>query len=289
MPLHLDANAAAADRILPVNRVKPHTCFTRPDRERLHEDGRRRLRQAARRGADPLVRTGRDARPASSTASPRCAAPAACSAASASVESPAGDVVRVAALDADDVGGTAERELTEFASALVPPLPFDEIDVLIIEHGGKDIRGTTIDPNVTGRFWVQRPRRPRRPACGDHRAAVGVTEISEGNVLGIGFADFIPASLAAADRLAARPTSTASPPGRPACAGRGCRWCCPTRSRASRRRCRCAGIAIDRRNGSCASTRRCTSRSAGSAMPLLADLPANVRVVASGTDPTSRR
>src|SRR5690606_15510277 len=26
-PVHLDANAAAADRFLPVNRIKPHTCF----------------------------------------------------------------------------------------------------------------------------------------------------------------------------------------------------------------------------------------------------------------------
>ena len=26
--------------------------------------------------------------------------------------------------------------------------------MLIIEEGGKDISGTTIDPNVTGRFWV---------------------------------------------------------------------------------------------------------------------------------------
>ena len=29
-PVHLDANAAAADRYLPVNRIKPHTCFKGP-------------------------------------------------------------------------------------------------------------------------------------------------------------------------------------------------------------------------------------------------------------------
>ncbi len=29
-PVHLDANAAAADRFLPVNRIKPHTCFKGP-------------------------------------------------------------------------------------------------------------------------------------------------------------------------------------------------------------------------------------------------------------------
>jgi hypothetical protein len=72
----------------------------------------------------------------------------------ASIESGAGDVVRVEGLRTSDVGGDYEHELTEYSRTLVPPLPFDEIDVLIIERGGKDISGTTIDPNVTGRFWV---------------------------------------------------------------------------------------------------------------------------------------
>jgi hypothetical protein len=61
MPLYLDEHAAAADRILPVNRIKPHTCFKGPDRERLHEDGSRRVRQAARCGADPFLWTAGDA------------------------------------------------------------------------------------------------------------------------------------------------------------------------------------------------------------------------------------
>ena len=30
MPLYLDQHAASADRILPVNRIKPHTCFKGP-------------------------------------------------------------------------------------------------------------------------------------------------------------------------------------------------------------------------------------------------------------------
>ena len=113
----------------------------------------------------------------------------------ASIESCSGDVVSVEALTADEVGGDREHELTEYARALVPALPFKEIDVLIIERGGKDISGTTLDPNVTGRFWV--------PGLADAEAPVvstivllGITDISAGNVLGIGFADFIPASVA---------------------------------------------------------------------------------------------
>jgi hypothetical protein len=74
-------------------------------------------------------------------------------------------------------------------------LPFDEIDVLIVELGGKDISGTTMDPNVTGRFWVpglDDLQKPRVHAI----VLLDLTDVSGGNALGIGFADFIPASLA---------------------------------------------------------------------------------------------
>ena len=113
----------------------------------------------------------------------------------ASVESAAGAVVAVRGLDAANVGGPGEIELTELARELVPPLPFGDIDVLIIERGGKDISGTTMDPNVIGRFWVNGLDdldAPRVAAV----VLLSATEISEGNVQGIGLADFVPASLA---------------------------------------------------------------------------------------------
>jgi hypothetical protein len=75
-------------------------------------------------------------------------------------------------------------------------VPFPVIDVLIIEHGGKDISGTTIDPNVTGRFWVHGLADSDSPRVSTI-VLLGITEASGGNVLGIGFADFIPASVAA--------------------------------------------------------------------------------------------
>ena len=112
-----------------------------------------------------------------------------------SLESTSGDVVRIEALTADQVGGDRERELTEYARGLVPPLPFPDIDVLIIEHGGKDISGTTMDPNVTGRFWVHGLADGASPTVATI-VLLGITEASGGNVLGIGFADFIPASVA---------------------------------------------------------------------------------------------
>ena len=193
-PVHLDAHAAAADRFVPVNRIKPHTCFKgpiesgcmkmavvgfgkQPGAALVHSCGPIEMRDRLLDACTALRATGK------------------LLGGIASIESTSGDVVRVEALGADDVGTELEHELTEYARGLVPALPFDEIDVLIIELGGKDISGTTIDPNVTGRFWVSGLDDLQQPVV-SAIVLLGLTEISGGNALGIGFADFIPASLA---------------------------------------------------------------------------------------------
>jgi hypothetical protein len=195
MPVYLDTHAAGADGIFPVNRVKPHTCFhgpiesgctkmavvgfgKQPGAAQIHSCGPIEMRDRLLGGIAALRATGR------------------LLGGVASLESATGDVVRVEALTADDVGGDAERELTEHARTLLPTLPYEEIDVLIVERGGKDISGTTMDPNVTGRFWVPGladAERPRVSAI----VLLDLTDVSAGNALGIGFADFIPESLAA--------------------------------------------------------------------------------------------
>ena len=193
-PVHPDTNAAAADRFLPVNRIKPHTCFKgpvesgcmkmavvgfgkQPGAALVHSCGPVEMRDRLLDACAALRESGR------------------LLGGIGSIESTAGDVVRVEALVTDDVGGEFEHELTEAARALVPALPFGEIDVLIVELGGKDISGTTMDPNVTGRFWV--PGLDDLPKPLVHSIVLlDLTEVSGGNALGIGFADFIPASLA---------------------------------------------------------------------------------------------
>ncbi|MAT07193.1 MAG: DUF2088 domain-containing protein [Acidimicrobiaceae bacterium] len=193
-PVHLDANAAAADRFLPVNRVKPHTCFKgpvesgcmkmavvgfgkQPGAALVHTCGPIEMRDRLLDACAALRDTGR------------------LLGGIATVEAGTGEVVRVEGLRTADVGGDYEHELTEYARALVPPLPFDEIDVLIIERGGKDISGTTMDPNVTGRFWVPGLDDLAKPRVSSI-VLLDLTEVSGGNALGMGFADFIPASLA---------------------------------------------------------------------------------------------
>lgn len=195
MPLYLDEHAAAADRILPVNRVKPHTCFKgpiesgctkmavvgfgkQPGAAQIHACGPTQMRDRLLSGIEVLRTAGR------------------LLGGVATVESAAGDVVEVRALRASDVGGPLEVELTDLARRLVPPLPFGHIDVLVVERAGKDISGTGIDPNVSGRFWVDGLADLESP----HVAAIvllDITDVSAGNILGIGFADFVPAAAAA--------------------------------------------------------------------------------------------
>ena len=194
MPLYLDLHAAGADRIFPVNRIKPHTCFKgpiesgvtkmavvgfgkQPGAAQIHACGPQEMRSRILDGIAALRASGR-------LLGGLC-----------SIESASGEVVRVRALTADEVGGPAEIELTDFSRALVPALPFPQVDVLIIDKGGKDISGTTLDPNVTGRFWVHGLADLAEPDVSTI-VLLDITAVSAGNALGIGFADFIPVALA---------------------------------------------------------------------------------------------
>ena len=194
MPLYLDRHAAGADRIFPVNRIKPHTCFKgpiesgctkmavvgfgkQPGAAQIHACGPEDMRNRILNGIAALRASGR------------------LLGGVGTVESASGEVVRVRALTADEVGGPAEIELTDFARTLVPALPFPQVDVLIIDKGGKDISGTTMDPNVTGRFWVHGLADLAEPDVSTI-VLLDLTAVSGGNALGIGFADFIPLPLA---------------------------------------------------------------------------------------------
>lgn len=43
-----------------------------------------------------------------------------------------------------------EPELLAYAKSLMPRIPFDNLDVLLVSEIGKDISGAGMDPNVTG-------------------------------------------------------------------------------------------------------------------------------------------
>jgi hypothetical protein len=79
-----------------------------------------------------------------------------------------------------------DREFLKIAWSLLPKLPMDDLDILLVDEMGKNVSGAGMDPNVIG-FW-RREGGPRRP---DYRILVvlDLTPHSHGNATGIGMAD----------------------------------------------------------------------------------------------------
>lgn len=84
-----------------------------------------------------------------------------------------------------------EKALLGLSKALSPRLPFDDVDVLVIDEMGKDISGAGFDSKVVGRILMplvspepESPRVKRIVVC-------DLTDKSAGNADGIGVADFI--------------------------------------------------------------------------------------------------
>ena len=95
------------------------------------------------------------------------------------------------------------RSCSARAYELLPRLPFDQLDVLVVDELGKDVSGTGMDTNVIGRvsFWGggERPARPRITRI----FVRGLTPATHGNACGIGMADFTTARcVAEIDRAA---------------------------------------------------------------------------------------
>ena len=88
------------------------------------------------------------------------------------------------------------------ARALLPGLPLDEIDLLIVNEMGKDISGAGLDPNVIGRSigtWSVQRTRPRISRI----FVRALTPSSHGNAAGLGFVDVATARLVEAVDLEA--------------------------------------------------------------------------------------
>ncbi len=87
----------------------------------------------------------------------------------------------------------AESMLLEEARAMMPLLPFREIDLLIVDRIGKNISGAGMDPNVINRSihgYNSLPIRTDDQNPFIRRIYVrGLTEETHGNAIGIGMAD----------------------------------------------------------------------------------------------------
>jgi hypothetical protein len=104
------------------------------------------------------------------------------------VENAYGQTARIKAMRADELEMIEQKLLSE-AKKLSGKLPFDELDLLIVDKMGKNISGTGMDTKVIGRLMQNFEPEPEKPAI--LRILVrDLTEESNGNACGIGLADF---------------------------------------------------------------------------------------------------
>jgi len=187
-PIYVDTYAMEADHIVVVNRIKPHTKFDGLIESGLmkmmaigmgNQTGARYYHQAAVRLTFQriLETVGREVLR-------KC--PVLCGV--GIVENGYDQTCLIKALLPEEIP-KGEEALLVIAKKRMARLPFHDIDVLVIDEIGKNISGTGMDINVTGR---------NRDILGDYTTSPRVGRIfvrdltgeTEGNALGIGLADF---------------------------------------------------------------------------------------------------
>lgn len=101
------------------------------------------------------------------------------------VENGYDETARVQALLPQDFW-EGEKALLRESKAWMARLPFEAIDLLIVDEMGKDVSGAGMDPNVIGRPSVQKvPKSPRVKQL----FVRDLTPACDGNAIGIGMAD----------------------------------------------------------------------------------------------------
>jgi hypothetical protein len=85
---------------------------------------------------------------------------------------------------------TVEPKLLKATKQHAPKLPFDEIDVLIVDYIGKEISGAGMDTNVIGRLRIGEEPWTKKPVI--HTIVLrDLTDASHGNAAGTGLADIM--------------------------------------------------------------------------------------------------
>ncbi|OYR49272.1 DUF362 domain-containing protein [Halorubrum sp. Eb13] len=196
VPVYADAHAAGADAIVPVNRVKPHTDYDGPVESGLSKMlvigmGKQRGAKTAHEWA--IDWSFRNMIP---EIAEKLLAELPVAGGVAIVEDQFDDT---AVIEGVPPSGFLDREaeLLELAYDRLPTIPFDDVDVLVLDRQGKDVSGQGMDTNVIGRrpFAINEPE-PELPDV--KRIFVrGLTETTHGNAMGMGSADFVGRDLAA--------------------------------------------------------------------------------------------
>ncbi|USG67369.1 nickel-dependent lactate racemase [Brevibacillus ruminantium] len=184
LPIYIDKNAYQADKIIVINRIKPHTAFRGPVESGLIKMitiglGKQRGAEAAHAYSFKyMAEHVREMAQVMIAKTPIIFGVG-------TIENAFDRPAKVVVIPAERLDEEEPKLLVE-AKTLMPKILFDPLDVLVIDEIGKDISGDGMDPNITGRFATPY-------ASGGVEAVrtvvLGLTEKTHGNANGIGLAD----------------------------------------------------------------------------------------------------
>jgi hypothetical protein len=188
-PVHIDRHASQADHVVVCGRIKPHTDFRGDIESGLMKMMLLGLGKHA--GAKIYHRAFQDysfaqiVRSVANLVLERCRVVAGV----AVVENAYDQTALIEAIAPPDIE-QREKQLLLLAKQWMPRLPFQRVDILIIDEMGKNISGAGIDTNVVGRKqYASKPGENEFPKV--RRIIVrSLTPASHGNALGIGMVEF---------------------------------------------------------------------------------------------------
>lgn len=182
-PVYIDKNAYESDGIVVLNRVKPHTTMRgivqsglmkmmavglgkQKGAESMHKHG---LEESIPESAKIIIQRGTIVFGL------------------AIIENAYEETSKIIAVPPEEIEAK-EKELLKEAEANLPVIPFDPLDVLIVNWMGKNISGSGMDTNVVGR-WRRIGGPPDKNIS--RIAALHLTPESHGNAIGLGMAEII--------------------------------------------------------------------------------------------------
>ncbi|MCM3118316.1 nickel-dependent lactate racemase [Neobacillus sp. MER 74] len=184
LPIYIDKHAYEADKVIVINRIKPHTAFRGPVESGLMKMitiglGKQKGAEAAhaysfKYMAEHVVKMAEIA-----------IARVPIIFGLGTLENAYDRPAKIVAIPSEEIF-TKEPSLLLEAKSLMPRIMFDPIDVLVVNEIGKDISGDGMDPNITGRYAT--PYASGGPKV-TRIAVLGLTKKTHGNANGIGMAD----------------------------------------------------------------------------------------------------
>jgi len=187
VPVYFDKNAASADGLIAINRIKPHTAFRGSIESgigKMLAVGLGKMKGASAihsRGPLSMAQNIEDVANIVLGRIPVFVG-------LAIVENGYDETESIVTVSKEN-WLEQEAELLKKARTLMPALPVSQIDVLIIEEMGKCYSGTGMDPNVIGRWRIEGVEEPKTPKI-KRIVVLDLAEKSYGNAQGIGLADF---------------------------------------------------------------------------------------------------